>query len=85
MFHKSCVTVYNKQKLNRKRKHAGSFNVHDAPETLLSLIQLKFESIVATLIYELHRYETFAVTQKVRKIAHELGDTKIMAKLSEGI
>ena len=32
VFHKSCVTVYNKQKLNRKRKHAESLNVCDAPE-----------------------------------------------------
>ena len=33
---------------------------------------------------KLHRCETFALNQKVRKIAHELGDTTIMAKLSEG-
>ena len=67
MFHKSCVTVYNKQKLNRKRKHAGSFNVRDAPETLLSLIQLKFESIVATLIYEISRQIVSSVEKKIAK------------------
>ena len=33
---------------------------------------------------KLHRYQTFAVNQKVRKIAHELGDTTIMAKLNGG-
>ena len=33
---------------------------------------------------KLHRRETFAVNQKVRKIAHELGNAKIMTKLSEG-
>ena len=32
VFHKSCVSVYNKYKLNRKQKHAKSFNVRDAPE-----------------------------------------------------
>ena len=32
VFHKSCVSVYNRQKLKRKRKHAESFNVRDAPE-----------------------------------------------------
>ena len=32
VFHKSCVSVYDKQKLNRKLKHAESFNVFDAPE-----------------------------------------------------
>ena len=32
VFHKSCVTVYNKQKLNQKWKHAESLNVCDAPE-----------------------------------------------------
>ena len=32
VFHKSCVSVYNKQKLNRKRKHAESFDIRDAPE-----------------------------------------------------
>ena len=82
-------------------------------KTLLSLIQLKFESIATTLIChvdlrrssnvdlrnfipncffcgeadceeKLHKCETFAVNQKVRNIAHELGDTTIMAKLSEG-
>ena len=67
VFHKSCVTVYNKQKLNRKRKHAGSFNVRDAPETLLSLIQLKFESIVATLIYEISRQIVSSVEKKIAK------------------
>ena len=33
---------------------------------------------------KLHRCETIAVNQKVRKIAHRLGDTRVMAKLSEG-
>ena len=32
VFRKSCVSVYNKQKLNRKQEHAKSFNVRDAPE-----------------------------------------------------
>ena len=29
--HISYVSVYNKQKLSQKRKHAESFNVRDAP------------------------------------------------------
>ena len=33
---------------------------------------------------KLHRCETFGGNQKVRNIAYELGDTTIMAKLSEG-
>ena len=33
---------------------------------------------------KLHRCEAVAVNQKVRRIAHELGDNAIMSKLSEG-
>ena len=32
VFNKSCASVYNKQKLNRKRKHTESLNVRNAPE-----------------------------------------------------
>ena len=32
VFHKSCVSVHNKQKMYRKQKHAESFNICDAPE-----------------------------------------------------
>ena len=32
VFHKFYVSVYNKQKLNQKRKHAKSFYLCDAPE-----------------------------------------------------
>ena len=68
-------------------------------KTLLSLIQLRFESKAATLTFKisfqivsgegdcekkLHRCETFAVNQKVIKITQELGDTTIMSKLTEG-
>ena len=33
LFHKSCVSTYNKQKLSRKRKHAESLGVSDEPQT----------------------------------------------------
>ena len=37
LFHKSCVSAYNKQKLNRKRKHFEAFGAtDDEPQQTLS-------------------------------------------------
>ena len=90
---KSCVSVSNKQKLNRKRKHAKSFNVRDAPENSsesdpievrVNHSNVDLRNFIPNDCEEkLHRCEIFAVNQKVRKIAHELGDTAVVAKLSE--
>ena len=44
VFHKSFISVYNKLKLNQKRKHAESSNVRDASENSLEsdLVEVRF-------------------------------------------
>ena len=44
VFHKSFISVYNKLKLNQKRKHAESSNVCDASENSLEsdLVEVRF-------------------------------------------
>ena len=44
VFHKSFISVYNKLKLNQKRKHAESSNVRDASENSLEsdLVEVQF-------------------------------------------
>ena len=100
VFQKPCLSVYNEQKLNRKRKHVESFNVRDAPENScvsdpievrVNCCNVKLQNFIPNCFFcgegkceeKFHRCETSAVNQKERKIAHELGDTTIMAKLSE--
>ena len=97
MFHKSCVSVHNKQKLNQKRKHAESFNVRDASENCswsypievrVNRSDVDLRNFIAICFFrgegdyqeKLHRCETNAVNQKVRKITHKLGDTTIMVE-----
>ena len=52
--------------------------------TLLGLIQLNLFCGEGDCEERINIYETFAINRKVRKIAQELEDTTIMAKLSEG-
>ena len=100
VFHKSFISVYNTYKLNGKQKHAGSFNVRDASENSsesdpvevrVNRNNLDLSNFIPNYFFcggdceeKLHRCETIAINQKVRKSAHELGDTTIMAKLREG-
>ena len=87
--------------MNRKRKHAESFNVRDAPENSsesdpievrVNRSNVDLRNFIPNCFFcgeedceeKLHRCETFVVNQKVRKIAHELGNITIMAKSSEG-
>ena len=87
--------------MNRKQKHAKSFNVRDVPENSsesdpiegrVNRSNIDLWNIIPNCFFcgegdceeKLHGCEKFAVNQKVRKVAHELGDTTIMAKLSEG-
>ena len=63
VFHKSCVSVYNKQKLNRKRKHAELLNVRDAPENSSESDPIKVRVTLATLIYKI-AFQIFPSVEK---------------------
>ena len=63
VFHKSCVSVYNKQKLNRKRKHAELLNVRDAPENSSESDPIKVRVTLATLIYKIS-FQIFPSVEK---------------------
>eukprot|EP00794_Sanderia_malayensis_P004251 gene4251-4816_t len=106
VFHKSCVSLYNKQKLNRKRKYQESLNEKQGEEELRNKdpavtaqpsqrpsrrsIDMKNFAMACFFCGEqddkanLHQCETLTVHQRVKRCAEDLGDTHILAKLSEG-
>ena len=104
LFHKSCVSTYNKTKLGRKRKYVESFAARDDDEKLhvsndsspcrlrTNRSNTNLQNFCPRCFFcgegdseeKLHQCETFSVHQKVFRIAHELQDTLIMGKLSEG-
>ena len=104
VFHKSCISNYNKQKLLRKRKLEDTFSsstdeicqdTEDSSETIhkrttrLSLTLRNFQS--SCFFYDqvddqnkFHESQTISTCSRVKKIAVELSETKLIVKLSKG-
>ena len=100
LFHKDCTSAYNKSKLAQKRKwkeiDQGDENGQNEnsdeimrKSTRKSLNLSNFTSLCFFCEEDdsetkLRQCQTFSVQQKVKLIAEETHDTKILAKLSEG-
>ena len=105
VFHKSCISNYNKQKLLRKRKLQDSFpapgedNTCEDEEDSSKVLSkrttrksLTLRNFQSTCFFcdqvddksNLHKCQTIATSTRVKRIAVELPDTKLIAKLSEG-
>ena len=91
VFHKSCLSMYDKQKLSRKRKLVVESEDNDKPSrstrrntTTHNFSGNCFFCDKEDEEIELHLCQTLYLDMRVRKIAHELNDTKLLAKLSEG-
>ena len=100
VLHKSCSLLYNKEKLNRKRKsyekksQSKSANIDDntleiAEKRLMrtSIIQKLFifcECGKSAEERSWHQCQTLVLHKKVKTITIELADHKLFAKLSEG-
>ena len=85
-FHKSCTGMYNKQKLERKRK---SYEKQSRKMTRLSTSLKNFsENCLFCEEYdpqqELHECLSIPTSNRVKAMAEDLEDLKLLGKLSEG-
>ena len=85
-FHKSCTGMYNKQKLERKRK---SYEKQSRKMTRLSTSLKNFsENCLFCEEYdpqqELHECLSIPTSNRVKAMAEDLEDFKLLGKLSEG-
>ena len=91
VFHKTCMTRYDQQKLQRKIKQRnndeGSSETPQCSRNTVSANNFKEKCFFCDKVEAcgtLHSCQTLYLDMRVRKIAHELADTKLLAKLSEG-
>ena len=85
-FHKSCTGMYNKQKLERKRK---SYEKQSRKMTRLSTSLKNFsENCLFCEEYdpqqELHECLSIPTSNRVKAMPEDLEDFKLLGKLSEG-
>ena len=92
-FHKSCIIMYDKQKLNRKRKRNDCWEAeqsNDRQNTTRRSLSAKnftdkcFFCDTANLCEELHTCQTLYLDMRIRNIAQEMNNAKLLIKLSEG-
>ena len=100
VLHKSFSLLYNKEKINRKRKsyekpsQSKSANIDDDTLEIPEKRPMR-TSIIKKLCFfcgwgksaeesSWHQYQTLALHNKGKTIAIELADHKLLAKLSEG-
>ena len=92
IFHKTCINKYDQQKLERKRKQTNLQQESDSksPQRMTRRSLSAHNFTKSCYICEghdggdQHECQTLQVDRHVRKIANELGDKKLLAKLSEG-
>ena len=96
-FHKSCISMYDKQKLNRKRKRneaeessGEAEESNDRQHTTRRSLSAKnftdkcFFCDTAKVNEELHTCQTLYLDMRIRNIAQEMNNAKLLIKLSEG-
>ena len=102
VFHKSCISKFNKQKLGRKRRcldreeHiATAENAIEEDENNITTPKRKArekkQPFDGTCIFcerhdkaKLHQCQTLGLSNKIKKVAEELPDPNVLAKLSKG-
>ncbi len=97
-FHKSCISTYNKQKLERKRKSyekQSAENDNDdgeEPSKKLTRQNTKLRNFSELCFFcdenipqqKLHECMSLSISNRVKAMANALGDTRLLAKLIEG-
>ena len=98
-FHKSCIGMYNKQKLERKRKSYEKQNTEnydddggEGPSRKLTRLNTKLEIFSESCFFcdeenpqlKLHECMSLSISNRVKAMTNDLGDVRLLAKLSEG-
>ena len=92
IFHKTCMTRYDSHKLQRFKSSSepsADSSTSETPRSLRSSSNAK--NFIGKCFFcnqtaeddVLHQCKTLYMDVRVRKVAHELGDTKLLAKLTE--
>jgi hypothetical protein len=90
LWHKSCHAKFNNNKLERAQKKAEKMGtvIDDAANTMEPRCKHKKCSNEKCIFCEgegdLHSYSTFDSEKNLRKMAQDLGDTRLLAKISGG-
>ena len=100
VLHKYCSLLYNKEKLNQKRKSYGKPSQNKGANIDNDTLEIPEKRPMTTSIIEKlcffcgcgksaeesswHQCQTLVLHNKVKTIAIELADHKLLAKLSEG-
>ena len=81
-FHKSCTGMYNKQKLERKR---NSYEKQSTETEGPSRKMIRLSTLLKHFLEnELHECLSIPTSNRVRAMAEDLEDLKLLGKLSEG-
>ena len=99
-FHKTCISMYNKQKFERKRKcyeQVKSIGSEDSdcaegPSKKLTRLKTKMRNYSESCFFcdedklqqKLHECMSLSISHRVKAMASDLGDTWLLGKLSEG-
>lgn len=94
-FHKTCTALYNKQKLERKRKifdkQISSEEKNLEPTKKMTRQSIELQNFSNSCFFcektneqELHECQSIQASNRVQRMAETVGDLKILGKLSEG-
>ena len=94
--HKTCAALFNKQKLDRKRKIFDMQNNNaeinnDGPSRKMTRLSTELKNFSNSCFFcektnqqELHECLSIQTSNRVKRMAETLGDLKLLGKLSEG-
>lgn len=93
-FHKGCISLYNKQKLERKRKSFEEPESVDVagPSRKMTRLSTNLKNFIERCFFcekdesheQLHECLSIPTSNRIKTMAEELNDLKILGKLSEG-
>ena len=93
-FHKYCSSLYNKQKLDRKRKSFEEQQKIDTagPSRKMTRLSTNLKNFVQRCFFcetdgsdeQLHECLSIQMNNRIRRMAEVLNDCKIVGKLSQG-
>ena len=94
IFHKACVNKYDnymlKRKTMRKKKDVPVKNDVLEKNARLTRQQISASNFTDTCFFcekgeNVHFYQTFSLDRQIRMMTEKVQDTKLIAKLSEGV
>ena len=92
-FHKSCAGIYHKQKLERKRKSYKKQNTEtEGPSRKMTRLSTSLKIFSENCFFceesdpqqELHECLSIPTSNRVKAMAEDLDDLKLLGKFSEG-